>query len=448
MLDSPATNGAFMLRAMLSIRVTMALVLLNLMVFLAPDLLASPPASKVALGAQPPWPAVLEAPWTLISSAFVHGDAEHISVNLLVLVPLSAVLEAQLGWVRHVLFCVACVLCSSITTLVLQAGAYSLGASGLVFGVLGACAALAVRPHGQLGLRTVDNLRIAMPGLVLASVMSSFGADVGWAAHMSGLVLGFVCCWTSVVFRGLRRPHEGVPLPAWEPLRMAMTSVTLMLAFVHWSLSMLLCAAITLQLLEGPEVDETPSEPELRGVGLAAVLLVCACVLTPQLVHETWKGRTPISWTPMEVSDAVHVMAPGEVLELGDELPPWLTLPWENARVRARSEVYASVVVSDAPRVDDGDWDRLSEFVASQEASLGTETRVHLESSVGMAPACGSWTLHITSPGRQTDILYALLEDRVVAVLSSVESRMLGPDEDLFADVVAELEYYLQSCGT
>lgn len=137
------------------------------------------------------------APWTsfgvaqgewyrLFTGGFLHGGLLHLGFNMLVLWLLGSQLERALGWQRYVTLYVASLLGGAFGVMLLAPTAMTVGASGAIFGLMGAAIALQ-RASGinwwssGLGTLLVVNLLItfAVPGI-----------SVG--GHLGGLVGGFV----------------------------------------------------------------------------------------------------------------------------------------------------------------------------------------------------------------------------------------------------------------
>lgn len=134
--------------------------------------------------------------WRLLTQIFLHGDMEHLVNNMLLLALLGDNLERALGhWKYLCLYLISGVGASmvSLAVQVFSATNYiTLGASGAVFGILGALLYLLLINKGRLeGLRLRRFL--VMVGLSLYSGFTSTGIDN--AAHVGGLVIGFgVAC--------------------------------------------------------------------------------------------------------------------------------------------------------------------------------------------------------------------------------------------------------------
>jgi membrane associated rhomboid family serine protease len=138
-------------------------------------------AGNLALNA----PAVASGEWwRLFTSGFVHYGLLHIGFNMFILFQLGTLLEPALGRVRFGLLYTAALLGGSCGALLLDPGSLTAGASGAVFGLMGAAV---------LGLwrRGVDPFRSGIGGLLVINLLLTFvipGISVG--GHLGGLAAG------------------------------------------------------------------------------------------------------------------------------------------------------------------------------------------------------------------------------------------------------------------
>lgn len=177
--------------------VNTVLVILNVGLFLASDIVYRVTGSDllVAMGAMFP-SAVLCGQWyRLITGAFLHSDLGHLFNNMLLLVCLGSYLERVLGKIKYLIFYFVMAVCSSLTSLVWMLGqeelTWSIGASGVVFAIIGALLWVLLRNRTllkqQRGLLTRFVIMIV---LSLYYGFTSVGVDN--AAHVGGLLFGFV----------------------------------------------------------------------------------------------------------------------------------------------------------------------------------------------------------------------------------------------------------------
>jgi len=161
-------------------------------------------------------------PWQLITSAFLHGGLAHIALNMYALYAFGGMVERALGSRRFALLYFASVLTGSLVQLVVvtaaldQGVAPTVGASGGVFGVLLAFAALF--PHNRVLLVFPP---IPMKAWVLVAgyaaielVSGVFGTSQGVAhfAHLGGM-LGAILVLLATGFRKHTQPRGDIRGP-------------------------------------------------------------------------------------------------------------------------------------------------------------------------------------------------------------------------------------------
>jgi membrane associated rhomboid family serine protease len=132
--------------------------------------------------------------WRLMSAAFLHYGVIHLALNMLALYWFGRVLENVIGSLRFLLLYVACGLAGSAGALYLTPNSPTVGASGAIFGVLGALLVLerrgAIQSGGQI-------LALIVLNLVLTFSLS--GISIG--GHIGGLVAGVVLMLLYLEFR-------------------------------------------------------------------------------------------------------------------------------------------------------------------------------------------------------------------------------------------------------
>uniref|UniRef100_A0AAU2JQ53 Rhomboid family intramembrane serine protease n=1 Tax=Streptomyces sp. NBC_00049 TaxID=2903617 RepID=A0AAU2JQ53_9ACTN len=125
--------------------------------------------------------------YRLLTSVFLHAEWWHIIGNMIGLWVIGGPLEAALGRVRYLAVYLLSGLGASAFVYLLSApNTPTLGASGAVFGLLGATVVLARRLRYEM--RPV----LVMVGLMLVLTFVPFGGmlNVSWQAHVGGLVTG------------------------------------------------------------------------------------------------------------------------------------------------------------------------------------------------------------------------------------------------------------------
>lgn len=121
--------------------------------------------------------------WQLATSAFAHVQPWHIGFNMLALWILGPQLEAVLGRARFLALYLLAALAGSVLVLWLaDPQSATLGASGAIFGLLGALLVVALKVGGDV--------RGLMVWLALNAVITVAVPHVSWQGHLGGFVGG------------------------------------------------------------------------------------------------------------------------------------------------------------------------------------------------------------------------------------------------------------------
>lgn len=131
--------------------------------------------------------------YRMITSMFLHFDISHLGNNMLTLGLLGWQLELEIGKVKYLLIYFGAGIGGNLLSALMEVSgsefAVSAGASGAIFGIIGALLYIAMRNHGRIG-------RISGRGILFMAVLtlyygfSSTGIDN--FAHIGGLVTGFL----------------------------------------------------------------------------------------------------------------------------------------------------------------------------------------------------------------------------------------------------------------
>ncbi|MGC0383804.1 rhomboid family intramembrane serine protease [Streptomyces sp. SAI-129] len=175
--------------------VTKILIGINVAVFIAVQALPdSFLADLVLIGRWPPAPfvpteGVAEGEWyRLVTTVFTHQEIWHIGFNMITLWFLGGPLEEALGRARYLALYLVSGLAGSVFAYLLEAPTTAtLGASGAIFGLFGATAALMRRRNADM--RPVVIL------LVISLIFTFTRENISWQAHVGGLVAGAVIGW-------------------------------------------------------------------------------------------------------------------------------------------------------------------------------------------------------------------------------------------------------------
>jgi membrane associated rhomboid family serine protease len=155
-------------------------------------------------------PAVLQdGQWyRLGASMLLHGGGLHILFNMVVLVLLGGCIERLFGAARMLLlFGIAGLGGSLLSALFSQAT--SVGASGGLWGFLGACGVLAYWPSAKVPKMMVSQLRRSATLNLVVNIANSFHPQVDFWAHLGGGLAGAFL----VVIGVIRWQHVFIDLP-------------------------------------------------------------------------------------------------------------------------------------------------------------------------------------------------------------------------------------------
>lgn len=142
-------------------------------------------------------------PWRLAASVLLHAGIAHAAINAVVLVALGGFLERLIGPSRLLLLLVASGIGGSLASSVAGVAALSVGASGAIWGALGASAVFALRPTGVIPDAVVPSIRRAAIINLVINLSVSFLPQVDLWAHLGGGVTGAALVATGLLTRGL-----------------------------------------------------------------------------------------------------------------------------------------------------------------------------------------------------------------------------------------------------
>jgi membrane associated rhomboid family serine protease len=199
-------------------RVTYALIAVNIMVFLAEGQLSLASSSEGSISRHGALLGSSEAPqlagegvahgqwWRIVTGGFLHANLLHILFNMYVLYLLGQLLEPAIGHLRFAVVYGVSLIAGSLGALILTPHSLTVGASGAVFGLMGAAAV-------EMRARQIPVMQSGIGALILINLLLSFtisGISIG--GHIGGLIGGALA--GSVLLAGERRHSRALGLTA------------------------------------------------------------------------------------------------------------------------------------------------------------------------------------------------------------------------------------------
>lgn len=142
--------------------------------------------------------------WPLVTHMFLHIDGFHLITNVGFLLAFASPVERRLGWLAFLVFFLVCGVAGALTQVWVTIDpatreAVLVGASGGIFGLVGAALLLTPAGHGRRRgslLPIMVALMALNVAIGLASEAGLFGEYlIGWQAHAGGFVTGLLIAW-------------------------------------------------------------------------------------------------------------------------------------------------------------------------------------------------------------------------------------------------------------
>jgi membrane associated rhomboid family serine protease len=141
-------------------------------------------------------------PWRIVTSLFVHLSILHILFNMYSVFVFGPMLERMLGRARFAALFLLSGIGGSVAVLLISPATPVAGASGAIFGLLGAY--FVIQRH--LGGNNVQLLIVIGLNLVISFVIP----NIAWQAHIGGLIVGAL---VGLIFvRTRNRNQRGIQL--------------------------------------------------------------------------------------------------------------------------------------------------------------------------------------------------------------------------------------------
>jgi len=124
--------------------------------------------------------------WQVLTSAFAHVDILHIGFNMVALWFIGPSVERAIGRTRFLaVYLLSALTCSASVVWLSYPTTSTLGASGAIFGLMGALLVIVIKVHGDV--------RTVLIWLGINAVYTFLGgATISWQGHLGGLIGGVV----------------------------------------------------------------------------------------------------------------------------------------------------------------------------------------------------------------------------------------------------------------
>ena len=143
--------------------------------------------------------------WRLVTSGFLHLGFLHILFNMYLLYVIGRMIEPAIGSARFLLLYFTALLAGSFGALLVSPDSLTVGASGAVFGLMGA-AFVGMRARG------IDPMQTGIGGLILINLVLTFAfSGISIGGHIGGLIAGVAAGWLLLDY-GARTRNQLIPV--------------------------------------------------------------------------------------------------------------------------------------------------------------------------------------------------------------------------------------------
>ena len=127
--------------------------------------------------------------WRLITSAFLHGSFLHIACNMYMLYIIGPQIERIFGKIKYIVIYLVSCITSSVLSMVINPDSISVGASGGIFGLMGALLAFALIERKNINKEyTMGLIKTIGINLIIGLVV----INIDNAAHIGGFLGGII----------------------------------------------------------------------------------------------------------------------------------------------------------------------------------------------------------------------------------------------------------------
>lgn len=145
--------------------------------------------------------------YRIFTSMFLHGDASHLTNNMLLLFGLGAMIEKEVGHISFGVLYFLTGLGGNVASLCFklitgELSVISIGASGAVFGLIGVLLVLTLMPSVEIPNATPVRILLVIGYSIYCGMSES---NIDNAAHVGGVLCGilFSIVWFGIFHKGL-----------------------------------------------------------------------------------------------------------------------------------------------------------------------------------------------------------------------------------------------------
>jgi membrane associated rhomboid family serine protease len=137
--------------------------------------------------------------WRILSGAFLHASPLHLAMNMFLLYLLGRELEPAVGNVRFLIVYMVSLFGGALGVMAVSVDTATLGASGAIFGLMGALIVLQLRARQ-------NPWRSGLAGLIALNLIITFlDPEISLGGHVGGLLAGAIA---GLLVTPLRWPQE------------------------------------------------------------------------------------------------------------------------------------------------------------------------------------------------------------------------------------------------
>ena len=196
-------------------KVNLAMAVINIIVFVVMEIMGSTESSRFMLDHGAAYtPLILQGEyWRLFTSMFLHFGATHLAMNMICLITIGDMLERMAGHWKYLLIYLGSGLAGNLLSVAVEefSGDYALsaGASGAIFGVIGAVFVVILKNRDRFRQDYIRRYAIMIALMIMEGfVVSGIDNNAHIGGVVAGAVLSFILC-RGKIGRDLRLHRDG-----------------------------------------------------------------------------------------------------------------------------------------------------------------------------------------------------------------------------------------------